>query len=65
MLKKFRIGFSLTLFILINLFFLDFTGFMPLGFHQLGSIQFVPALLALNIDVLVILLVLSFVFGRV
>ena len=65
MLKKFRIGFSVTLFVLINLFFLDFAGFLPLAFHSVTSIQLVPALLALNVDILVILLVLSLVFGRV
>ena len=65
MLKKFRIGFSVTLFVLINLFFLDFAGFLPLGFHSVTKIQLVPALLALNVEVLVILLVLSLVFGRV
>ncbi|HPS10327.1 MAG TPA: 4Fe-4S binding protein [Paludibacteraceae bacterium] len=65
MLKKFRIGISVTLFVLINLFFLDFAGFLPLGFHSVTKIQLVPALLALNVEVLVILLVLSLVFGRV
>ena len=65
MLKKFRIGFSVTLFVLINLFFLDFAGLLPLGFHSVTKIQLVPALLALNVEVLVILLVLSLVFGRV
>ena len=65
MLKKFRIGFSVTLFVLINLFFLDFAGVLPLGFHSVTKIQLVPALLALNVEVLVILLVLSLVFGRV
>ena len=65
MLKKFRIGISVTLFVLINLFFLDFAGFLPLGFHLVTKIQLVPALLALNVEVLVILLVLSLVFGRV
>ena len=65
MLKKFRIGFSVLLFVLINLFFLDFAGFLPLGFHSVTKIQLVPALLALNVDILVILLVLSLVFGRV
>lgn len=65
MLKKFRIGISVTLFVLINLFFLDFAGVLPLGFHSVTKIQLVPALLALNVEVLVILLVLSLVFGRV
>ena len=32
MLKKFRIGISVTLFVLINLFFLDFAGGTPVRF---------------------------------
>ena len=65
MLKKIRIGFSIVLLVLITLFFLDFAGILPLGFHSVTKIQLVPALLALNINVLIILLLLSVVFGRV
>ncbi len=65
MLKKFRVGFSIVLIVLITFFFLDFAGILPLGFHSVTKIQLVPALLALNVDVLIILFVLSFVFGRV
>ena len=65
MLKKIRIGFSIVLLVLITLFFLDFAGILPFGFHSVTKIQLVPALLALNINVLIILLLLSVVFGRV
>ncbi len=65
MLRKIRIVVSVTLFALITLYFLDFAGFMPQGFHSLTKIQIIPALLALNIDVLVGLLILTLLFGRV
>lgn len=65
MLRKIRIVISLVLFVLITLFFLDFAGFLPTSFHAVTKIQLIPALLALNINVLVFLLVLTLLFGRV
>jgi ferredoxin len=65
MLRKIRIVVSVVLFALISLYFLDFAGFMPAWLHQLASIQFVPALLSLNIIVLAALVAITFLLGRV
>ena len=65
MLKKIRISVSIILFTLITLYFLDFREVLPESFHFLAKIQFVPALLSLNLIILGSLLLLTFVFGRV
>ena len=65
MLRKIRIALSITLFSLITLYFLDFRELLPQSLHFLAKIQFVPALLSLNIIILVSLVLLTFVFGRV
>ena len=65
MLRKIRISFSLIFFTLITLYFLDFRELLPQSLHFLAKIQFIPALLALNIIILTSLVLLTFVFGRV
>lgn len=65
MLKKIRVGISVILFTLITFYFLDFAGLLPDYFHRLAQIQLVPALLSLNVIVLVSLLILTLLFGRV
>lgn len=65
MLKKIRIVLSLLLFSLITFYFLDFREVLPKGFDFLAKIQFIPALLSLNILILTSLLLLTLVFGRV
>lgn len=65
MLRKIRIGISVTLFALIIFFFLDFAGLLPNGFHRLAHIQFIPALLSLSFGILAFLIVLTLLFGRV
>lgn len=65
MLKKIRVTVSVILFTFITLYFLDFAGYLPGQFKVLTEIQFIPALLALNVVVLVALLVLTLLFGRV
>lgn len=65
MLRKVRIGISVTLFALITFFFLDFAGLLPNGFHRLAHIQFIPALLSLSFGILAFLIVLTLLFGRV
>lgn len=47
------------------LMFLDFTGTFHAWFAWLAKIQLLPAILAVNIGVLVALVVLTFVFGRI
>ncbi|MDR3652451.1 MAG: 4Fe-4S binding protein [Paludibacter sp.] len=64
-LKNIRVALSLLFFLPILLFFLDFTGKLPTHLHQLLSIQWIPALLSLNLVVIGLLLVLSLLFGRV
>lgn len=65
MLRKIRIGVSAILLALITLYFLDFAELLPFQLKFLEEIQLLPALLALNIGVLVSLTVLTIVFGRV
>lgn len=65
MLRKIRIIVSLVIFSLITLYFLDFAGFMPQGFHVLEHIQLIPALLALQFGILLFLFALTLLFGRV
>lgn len=65
MLRKIRIGVSVVLGALITIYFLDFAELLPIELKFLEEIQLLPALLALNIGILVALTVLTFVFGRV
>jgi len=65
MLKKIRVILSVLLLSLITLYFLDFRDFLPKSFSFLEKIQFVPALLAVNIFVLASLVLLTLLFGRV
>lgn len=65
MLKKIRIAISAILFVCITLYFLDFSGFLPDGFHWLANIQFIPALLALNAVIIIALIGFTLIFGRV
>ena len=65
MLRKIRIGVSIALFFLITLYFLDFRESFPQSLHFLAKIQFIPALLSLNIIILGGLVLLTLVFGRV
>ena len=65
MLRKIRIGISVILFALITFYFLDFAELLPNSFHRLAHIQFVPALLSLSVGILIILIVLSLLFGRI
>ncbi len=65
MLRKIRIIIATICFVLITLLFLDFTGTLHAWFDWLAKIQFLPALLALNIGVVVGLVVLTLLFGRV
>ncbi|MDD3309910.1 MAG: 4Fe-4S binding protein [Dysgonamonadaceae bacterium] len=65
MLKKIRVIVSIILFALITLYFLDFKGFLPHKFHILAHLQFIPALLAMNVIILVALILITLLFGRV
>ena len=65
MLRKIRTTLALVVFVLITLLFLDVTGTLHRWFGWLASIQFWPALLALHVGVLALLVVLTLVFGRI
>jgi ferredoxin len=64
-LKSIRVILSLLFFLPIVLFFIDFTGKLPTHLHQLLSIQWIPALLSLNLIAILVLFVLSLLFGRI
>ena len=65
MLRKIRIAFAVVFFTLITLLFLDFTGSIHTWFGWMAKIQFLPALLALNIGVVILLIALTLVVGRI
>ena len=65
MLRRIRLIVALVFFVLITLLFLDFTGTLHGWFGWLVKIQFLPAVLALNVGVILLWVVLTLVFGRV
>ncbi|MDR1341498.1 MAG: 4Fe-4S dicluster domain-containing protein, partial [Prevotellaceae bacterium] len=66
MLKKTRVLASIALFTLITFYFLDFTDLMSVKALNLPvKIQFVPAVLSASFVILIILTVLTLLFGRV
>ena len=65
MLRTIRLTAAIVCFALITLLFLDFTGTLHTWFGWLAKIQFLPAVLALNIGVVLLLIVLTLLFGRI
>lgn len=65
MLRKIRLTLAILFFTLVTLLFLDFTGTAHAWFGWMAKIQFLPAVLALNIGVVVLLILLTLVFGRI
>ena len=65
MLRKIRLTLAILFFGLITLLFLDFTGTIHAWFGWMAKIQFLPAVLALNVAVIVFLVALTLIFGRV
>ena len=65
MLRKIRIALATVFFLCITLLFLDFTGTFQLYFGWMAKVQFLPAVLGLNLVVIVLLLALTLVFGRI
>lgn len=65
MLKRTRIALATVVFALIMLLFLDISGTLHTWLSWLAMIQFVPALLALNVGIIVALIVLTLIFGRI
>lgn len=68
-LKTIRVIVSIVLFSFITFYFLDFAGLLPVGFHVLEHLQFVPALMAVGVGIpsifLFLLIILSLLFGRI
>ncbi len=68
MLKLLRVVSATLFFLVLTLFFFDFTGYLPLGMHHLAEIQIVPALLTASVfsfGVVAVWIVLTLLFGRV
>ena len=65
MLRKIRIVAATICFALITLLFLDVTGTLHLWFGWLAKIQFLPAVLALNAGVIILLVTLTLLFSRI
>ena len=65
MLRKIRTILAAVFFILITLLFLDFTGTLHHWLGWMAKVQFLPAVMALNVVVVVVLIALTLVFGRI
>ncbi len=65
MLRKIRIAAAAVFFVCITLLFLDFTGTVHAWFGWMAEIQFLPALLAVELGIVVGLVALTLLFGRV
>lgn len=65
MLRKIRLAAALLFFTMITLLFLDFTGIVHGWFGWMAKIQFLPAVLALNVGVVIALVLLTLLLGRV
>lgn len=65
MLRKIRITLAVLCFAAVTLLFLDFTGTLHAWLGWLAKIQFLPAVLALNLAVVLILAALTLFFGRI
>lgn len=65
MLKNIRIISAAIFFIGITMLFLDITGLSHLWLGWMAKIQFLPAILAMNLGVVGLLIILTLIFGRV
>lgn len=65
MLRKIRTTLAVVFFTLITLLFLDFTGTLHAWLGWMAKIQFLPAVMALNVVVIAGLVALTLVFGRI
>jgi len=65
MLKKLRVALAVVFWVGITLLLLDFTGVLHHYLGWMAKIQFLPAVLALNVGVIVGLVLLTLLFGRV
>ena len=63
--SKIRRILAVVFFALITLLFLDFTGSIHAWFGWMAKIQFLPAVLALNVVVVVALILITLLMGRI
>jgi ferredoxin len=64
-LRKVRLIFAFLFFVFVTLLFLDFTGTLHTWLGWMAKIQFLPAILALNIGVIIALVLVTLIFGRI
>ncbi len=65
MLRKIRLTLAVLFFVAVTALFLDFTGTIHTWLGWMAKVQFLPALLALNVGVVLSLVVLTLIAGRV
>ena len=65
MLRKVRLTLAILFFIAITGLFLDFTGTLHAWLGWTAKLQFLPALLAMNVGVVILLVALTLLVGRV
>ena len=65
MLRTVRIILATIFFLGITILFLDFTGVLQPYLSWMAKVQFLPALLALNLVIVGVLLVVTLIFGRI
>ena len=65
MLRKIRLTFALICYVLITLLLLDFTGVLHGPLNWLAKIQFLPALLSLNVGIILLWVAATLLVGRV
>ena len=65
MVRKIRLTLAIIFYVCITLMFLDFTGVTHAWFSWMAKLQFLPAVLALNVGVIVLLIALTLIFGRI
>ncbi|MDR0336336.1 MAG: 4Fe-4S dicluster domain-containing protein [Planctomycetaceae bacterium] len=65
MLSKIRRLTAVVIFVFVTLLFLDFSGTLHQWFGWLAEIQLIPAILATNFVVIGVLVMITFLFGRV
>lgn len=65
MLRKTRTAIALLSIVGVTLLFLDFTGTLRTWLGWMAKVQFLPAVLSLNVAVVVGLIILTLVFGRI
>ena len=64
MLKKIRFWLALVFWVSITLLFLDITKGLHIYLGWMAKLQFLPAILSINIGVILLVLALTFLFGR-